>query len=1026
MKTRVIAILAFLALYFTAGAEPDFMKNADGRIAPPPGELPVSLQQAAWNSTPYAKWKNGPSSDPDYFPIGVWTQEPGDASKYRELGVNLYLGLWEGPTEAHLAALKKAGMKTICKQNEVGLKHIDDPTIIGWMHGDEPDNFKKNDEGNWVPKQKSDSIVADYHAIRQNDPTRPVLLNLGQGVANDHWKGGWAKEKDYRELVQGSDIVSYDIYPACSTRKEVTGRLELCALGIERLREWSEDRKTVWFITEVANTQTTQRRATPEEMRFEIWSSIIHGARGIVYFCHQWKPERDYALPLNDPIARQAVTTINRQITELAPVLNSPTILKDAVVVTGSDPSVPVALMQKNHGGAVYLFASAMAKDETTAVFRLNGIEQATVVEVLGEERTLRVENGTFTDTFNGYEVHLYRIKGKEVVPGFVVGLSAADYYTIGAYILLMIFVGFVCRKISGNISDYIRMGGKSTWWMAGLSVFMASFSAATFTGYAAQAYLGGWSFMWNYWLIALFFFIQAAIFAPLMRNTRAVTPLDAVRLRFGGTIQQIVLWIGLPGSFIWSGVFLWTLATFMATVFGLPMTPVILVVGIVLVFYSVAGGSWSVQITDNLQAFLLLPMVTVLAALSLYHIGGISGLFETIQAQGLTSDFALLKSTDHVYTSAAAKVKPMFYTVPWLVAMLLNQFMRAANMNTCHRYLSLKTGREAQKAALLAGSLTLLGAFIWGLPALVGRLAFSGAIEALPLKYPADGAYAVVAMKLLPAGVLGLVIVAMFSATMSSMDSNLTGTSGILTKNLYIPLVKRLGFKPLEGRKLLLLAKSINLLLGLWAVIAALLFARYGGGFGIFGAMQEILALVGIPLSTPFVVSLLMKKVPKWAPVAGLITGLAASITMKFHGAELLGHAPYWHEKVFIISGMALIPTICTRVFWFTASQSYRKMVDDFFRIIRTPVDMEKESGAAVDHSHLKTVGGLGLLMSAIIAPLFFVSKTISGFFAVFTIFGFITLISGFMYYKGRKAGSLTQEVDAKRINDGQETDIS
>ena len=88
----------------------------------------------------YARWENGPSSDPGYFPIAVWLQNPENARRYKAAGINLYVGLWEGPTEAQLSALKEVGMSVICAQNEVGLKHRDDLTIIGWMHGDEPDN----------------------------------------------------------------------------------------------------------------------------------------------------------------------------------------------------------------------------------------------------------------------------------------------------------------------------------------------------------------------------------------------------------------------------------------------------------------------------------------------------------------------------------------------------------------------------------------------------------------------------------------------------------------------------------------------------------------------------------------------------------------------------------------------------------------------------------------------------------------------------------------------------------------------
>jgi hypothetical protein len=45
-------------------------------------------------------WKNGPSVDPNYFPIAVWLQDPKNAGRYKPAGINLYVGLWRGPTEA--------------------------------------------------------------------------------------------------------------------------------------------------------------------------------------------------------------------------------------------------------------------------------------------------------------------------------------------------------------------------------------------------------------------------------------------------------------------------------------------------------------------------------------------------------------------------------------------------------------------------------------------------------------------------------------------------------------------------------------------------------------------------------------------------------------------------------------------------------------------------------------------------------------------------------------------------------------
>jgi hypothetical protein len=58
----------------------------------------------------------GPLSDPGFFPIAVWLQDPANAPRYKDMGINVYVGLWKGPTEKQLAALKQHGMRVICAQ----------------------------------------------------------------------------------------------------------------------------------------------------------------------------------------------------------------------------------------------------------------------------------------------------------------------------------------------------------------------------------------------------------------------------------------------------------------------------------------------------------------------------------------------------------------------------------------------------------------------------------------------------------------------------------------------------------------------------------------------------------------------------------------------------------------------------------------------------------------------------------------------------------------------------------------------
>ena len=369
-------------------------------------------------SAPYARWDSGPSRQADYFPIAVWLQEPRNAGRYKAAGFNLYVGLWKGPTARQLADLKAAGMQVICHQNALALADGGDPIIVGWMHGDEPDNAQALPDGKgYGPPIAPAKIVADCDRIRAADPTRPVLLNLGQGVAWDAWHGRGVRTnhpEDYPQYVKGCDIASFDIYPVVHPSPQVAGRLWYVAHGVRRLKEWSGPGRVVWNCIECSRISNTNVKPTVEQVRAEVWMSIIHGSRGLIYFVHQFKPRFVEASLLEDKELLAGVTAINRQVHSLAAVIHSAE-TPDAVAATSSESSVPIAATARRHGGATYVFAVGMRGKATTGTFRLAGAPGETV-EVLGEDRRLAIRDGIFIDRFGPYGVHLYRLSG-EVKP---------------------------------------------------------------------------------------------------------------------------------------------------------------------------------------------------------------------------------------------------------------------------------------------------------------------------------------------------------------------------------------------------------------------------------------------------------------------------------------------------------------------------------------------------------------------------------------------------------------------------------
>jgi hypothetical protein len=358
------------------------------------------------------EWKHSPLATPKVFPIAVWLQSPSNAARFKAAGINLFVGLWNGPTQAQLDQLAAAGMRVICAQNPTALAARDNPLIVGWMHGDEPDNAQAlPGRGGYGPPIEPEVIGRDYRRIRAADPSRPVLLNLGQGVAWDDWIGRGVRRnhpEDYPRYLEGCDLASFDIYPVVHDSPQVAGKLEFVARGVGRLVEWTRGAKPVWSCIECTHISNPARKATPAQVRSEVWMAVIRGASGLIYFVHQFKPSFREAALLDDPEMLAAVTAINARLQSLAPALHAPTVA-DGVIVTSGKANAPIAAIMKRAGGDTFVFAVNLGSEPTTGAFVARGTGDASI-EVLDESRTVALTNGRLSDEFDPYAVHLYKL----------------------------------------------------------------------------------------------------------------------------------------------------------------------------------------------------------------------------------------------------------------------------------------------------------------------------------------------------------------------------------------------------------------------------------------------------------------------------------------------------------------------------------------------------------------------------------------------------------------------------------------
>lgn len=570
------------------------------------------------------------------------------------------------------------------------------------------------------------------------------------------------------------------------------------------------------------------------------------------------------------------------------------------------------------------------------------------------------------------------------------------QYVTIAAYLLLMLGMGWAFKRFNKDTSDYFRGGCRGTWWLVGMGAFMSSFSAWTFTGAAGVAFQAGWSAAIIFLSNAAGFLLNFICTAPWFRQLRATTGPEIIRLRYGAGTQQFYAFMNVLSGLLMAGLHLFGLSIFCSAVFGLPIHWVIVILGVVVLVYSRAGGNWAIMATDFLQGLILLPVTILTAWLALRAMGGWSGFQDMVATQGLTEDFRMIKEPGKFAASA--------FTWGWASAMMIKSVMGFNTLTSAPRFFSVKNGADARKAALFCFVVMFVGIIVWFLPPMAARLLYADQVNAVAISKPAESAYAVACLNLLPPALIGMVVVSMFSATMSSMDHGLNRNAAIIIKDIYPALARLFGKTPREDSRLLGASRWISFALGILIIGLSLYYSLYDGA-GIFEIMINIGAYLTLPMAVPMFLGLFFRRTPNWAAFASagaaLLASLWAAVSPKFGAREWL-----FQETVFLTFLTGSMTFFLSMLFWEKSSPIYQKQVAEFFQRMHTPVDFEKEVGQANDLKQLVFVGIFAMASGIMILLLLPFAGSADGALQV-TFIGLSVALTGLiMWGIGRRNG--------------------
>ncbi|HWQ52947.1 MAG TPA: hypothetical protein VN442_04630 [Bryobacteraceae bacterium] len=505
------------------------------------------------------------------------------------------------------------------------------------------------------------------------------------------------------------------------------------------------------------------------------------------------------------------------------------------------------------------------------------------------------------------------------------VHLSAPDYLVVVGYFAIVLWIGFYFRNRLAGAKDYFAGGNQIPWWLAGISHYMSSFSAFSFIAYAQMGYTYGWVAVTLFWATIPGCLLGGLFFAKRWRRARVITPVQFLEARFNSFVRQLFAWAGIPMKVFDDALKVFATGLFVSLSAGVDLNLAIGVCGGVMVAYTFLGGLWALVVTDYVQFLMKALAILLLLPSAILAAGGLGRAFSN-----LPPTFFRMSNGPYDW----------FFIAGFTVTMIVSY---NASWSLAQKYYSVRDEKEAAKAAYCAGALNLVGAPLMILPAVVGR----NLLPDLVAQGRTADTYVLLVMSLLPVGMIGIIMAAMFSATMAMVSADFNAIASVLTKDVYHRLIR----PGASERQLVGMGRWITLGLGGLTTLLSLWIAM-SGQQSLFSIMVTVLGLFMAPTFLPLLAGLSVRRLTWQGAFVGFLAGLTTGCTMlalktwwvptlpagsflsaptTFEGISLLSNA------AMTVLGMVLGTLLVRR------GEVENGRVVEFFKAIDTPIRSEE-----------------------------------------------------------------------------------
>lgn len=427
-------------------------------------------------------------------------------------------------------------------------------------------------------------------------------------------------------------------------------------------------------------------------------------------------------------------------------------------------------------------------------------------------------------------------------------------------YFILIFLIGWLSLRLTKSDKDYWIAGGKLGWAIGGATMAATHTSAGTFIGTIGVIYTVGWSFGWVLIVIPLAYWFTAAILAPRFTKVKELTLPAFLQRRYNSkTARGIGAVIILIATVIYIQAQIVAGGLIANVVFGIDATTGMIVFTLILLAYTMVGGMLAVAYTDFLQLIIMIVGTLVSVPLALNHFNGLSDLLDKVEIiKPLTFDWAGF---------------PTVLLITMSLAFFLGSVATPEKVVRLYAMRNMKSIRRAILLTIIVVTGINLLVFILGL----------ASMALFPNLPTGDLAMPILAKSMLPTFIGTLMLAAVTSAMMSTVDSLLLVAGSALSEDIYQNLVN----KKASHSKRLSVARIGILVVGILPLISVL--AGFGEGELIQFIVVLFTAIMGAGFFTPVVGGILWKRATKQGAIAAMIGGVVATALWKAFGDPLI-----------------------------------------------------------------------------------------------------------------------------------------